>query len=85
MINSASDKHSEELWLRQCLRDLTAFTSLPLLCKDKSPREIANILAAVLQSNLRSDFRICSNYGPFPEKPIDVACAARRYPKVECT
>jgi PAS domain S-box-containing protein len=83
MINSASDKHSEEQWLRQCLRDLTALTSLPLLCKDKSPREIANILATVLQSNLRSDFVFVRIRGPFTEEPIDVACAARQYPKVD--
>ena len=83
MINLAGDKRSEEPWLRKCLRDLTALTSLPLLCKDKSPREIANILAAVLQSNLRSDFVFVRITGPFPEKPIDVACGARRYPKVD--
>jgi len=83
MINSASDNQSEEQWLRRGLRDLTAFTSLPLLCKDKSPREIANILASVLQSTLRSDFVFVRVTGPFPEKPIDVACAARRYAKVD--
>ena len=83
MISSASDKHSEEQWLRQCLRDLTAFTSLPLLCKDKSPCEIANIVASVLQSTLRSDFVFVRITGPFPGKPIDVACAARRYPNVD--
>src|SRR5712675_106457 len=46
-------------------------------------REIANILASVLQSTLRSDFVFVRITGPFPEKPIDVACAARRYPPVD--
>src|SRR2546427_2498256 len=80
---SVRDTHSEERWLRQCLRDLTAFTSLPLLFKDKTPREIADSLAAVLQSTLRSEFVFVRITGPFAEKPIDAACAARRYPKVD--
>src|SRR6266850_1243773 len=83
MINSANGQHSEEQWLKRGLRDLTAFTSLPLLCKEKSPREIANILASVLQSTLRSDFVFVRITGPFPENPIDVACAARQYPTVD--
>ncbi len=82
-IDSADHTHSEERWLRRCLRDLTAFSSLPLLCKDKAPREIGNILAAVLQSTLRSDFVFVRITGPFAERPIDAAYAARRYPKVD--
>jgi PAS domain S-box-containing protein len=80
---SVSDTHSEEQRLRRCLRDLTALTSLPLLFKDKTPREIANSLAAVLQSTLRSEFVFVRLTGPFAEKPIDAACVARRYPKVD--
>jgi len=80
---SVSNTHSEERWLKECLRDLTAFTSLPLLYKDKTPREIADSLAAVLQSTLRSDFVLVRITGPFAKEPIDAARAARRYPKVD--
>src|SRR6267143_245075 len=80
---SVSDTHSEERWLKECLRDLTAFTSLPLLYKDKTPREIADSLSAVLQSTLRPDFVLVRITGPFAKEPIDAARAARRYPKVD--
>jgi PAS domain S-box-containing protein len=80
---STNDTHSEERWLRQCLRDLIAFTSLPLLWKDKTPREIADDLAAVLESTLGSEFVLVRITGPFAEEPIDAARAARRYPEID--
>jgi len=80
---SVSDTHSEERWLKECLRDLTAFTSLPLLYKDKTAGEIANSLSGILQSTLRSDFVFVRITGPFAEEPIDAARAAKRYPKVD--
>ena len=43
---SVDDTHSEEQWLRRCLRDLIAFTSLPLVWKDKQPRLAVQFLAA---------------------------------------
>jgi PAS domain S-box-containing protein len=78
-----NDTHSEERWLRQCLRDLIAFTSLPLLWKDKTPREIADDLAAVLESTLGSEFVLVRITGPFAEEPIDAALAAKRYPDID--
>src|SRR5437879_2758830 len=80
---SGSDTHSEERWLRRCLRDLIAFTSLPLLWKDKTPQEIADGLATVLQSTLGSEFVFVRITGAFAEAPIDAACAARRYPEID--
>src|SRR5713226_565246 len=80
---SVNDTHSEEQGLRRCLRDLIAFTSLPLLWKDKTPREIANDLAAVLESTLGSEFVLVRITGPFAEEPIDAARAARRYPHID--
>src|SRR3981081_1751901 len=80
---SVNDTHSEERWLRRCLRDLVAFTSLPLLWKDKTPREIAGDLAAVLESTLGSEFVLVRITGPFAEEPIDAARAARRYPEID--
>ena len=80
---SANDTHSEEPWLRRCLRDLVAFTSLPLVWKDKTPREIADDLAAVLQSTLGSEFVLVRITGPFAEEPIDAARAARRYAGID--
>jgi transcriptional regulator with GAF, ATPase, and Fis domain len=74
-----SETHSEERWLRQCLRDLIAFTSLPLLWKDKTPRDIADDLASVLESTLASDFVLVRITGPFAEEPIDAVRTARRY------
>ena len=76
---SVNDTHSEERGLRRCLRDLIAFTSLPLVWKDKTPREIADDLAAVLESTLGSEFVLVRITGPFAEEPIDAARAARRY------
>ena len=69
--------------MRQCLRDLIAFTSLPLLWKDKTPREIADDLAAVLESTLGSEFVLVRITGPFAEEPIDAARAASRYPNID--
>jgi PAS domain S-box-containing protein len=80
---SGSDTHSEERWLRRCLRDLIAFTSLPLLWRDKTPREIADGLAGVLHSTLGSEFVFVRITGPFAEAPIDAACAGRRYPELD--
>jgi PAS domain S-box-containing protein len=80
---SLNDTHSEEPGLRRCLRDLIAFTSLPLVWKDKTPREIANDLAAVLESTLGSEFVLVRITGPFAEDPIDAARAARRYPEID--
>jgi PAS domain S-box-containing protein len=80
---SENDTHSEERWLRRCLRDLIAFTSLPLLWKDKTPREIADELACVLESTLGSEFVLVRITGPFAEEPIDAARAARRYPEID--
>jgi hypothetical protein len=80
---SIHDTHSEERWLRQCLRDLIAFTSLPLLWKDKIPREIAYDLADVLESTLCSEFVLVRITGSFAEAPIDVARAAKRYPEMD--
>jgi formate hydrogenlyase transcriptional activator len=80
---SVNDTHSEERGLRRCLRDLIAFTSLPLVWKDKTPREIANDLAAVLESTLGSEFVFVRITGPFAEEPIDAARAARRYPEID--
>src|SRR5882762_3720541 len=82
---SANDTHSEEQWLRRCLRDLIAFTSLPLVWKDKTPREIANDLAAVLQSTLGSEFVLVRITGPFAKEPIDAACAAKRYLEIDAS
>jgi PAS domain S-box-containing protein len=78
-----NDTHSEERRLRRCLRDLIAFTSLPLLWKDKTPREIADDLAAVLESTLGPEFIFVRIMGPFAEEPIEAARAARRYPKID--
>jgi PAS domain S-box-containing protein len=80
---SVSDTHSEEQWLRRCLRDLIAFTSLPLVWKDKTPREIADDLAAVLDSTLGPEFVLVRITGPFAEEPIEAARAARRYPRID--
>src|SRR6267154_458074 len=80
---SVNDTHSEERQLRRCLRDLIAFTSLPLVWKDKTPREIANDLAAVLESTLGPEFVLVRITGPFAEEPIDAACTARRYPGID--
>jgi PAS domain S-box-containing protein len=80
---SISDTHSEERWLRRCLRDLIALTSLPLMWKDKTPREIADDLAAVLEATLGSEFVLVRITGPFAEEPIDAARAARRYPELD--
>jgi PAS domain S-box-containing protein len=79
----ANDTHAGEPWLRRCLRDLIAFTSLPLVWKDKTPREIADDLAAVLESTLGSEFVLVRITGPFAEEPIDAARAARRYPEID--
>src|SRR5260370_21455335 len=78
---SVNDGHSEERGLRRCLRDLIAFTSLSLVWKDKTPREIADDLAAVLESTLGSEFVLVRITGPFAEERIDAACAARRHPE----
>jgi formate hydrogenlyase transcriptional activator len=80
---SVSDTHSEEHRLRRCLRDLIAFTSLPLVWKDKTPREIADDLAAVLESTLGPEFVLVRITGPFAEEPIEAARAARRYPRID--
>src|SRR6202035_2738613 len=80
---SVCDTQSEERGLRRCLRDLIAFTSLPLVWKDKTPREIANDLAAVLDSTLGSEFVLVRITGPFTEEPIDAARATRRYPELD--
>src|SRR5713226_65932 len=80
---SVNDTHSEEQGLRRCLRDLIAFASLPLVWKDKTPREIADDLAAVLESTLRPEFVLVRITGPFAEEPIEVARAARRYPQID--
>src|SRR6202011_4474044 len=80
---SVNDTHSDEPWLRRCVRDLIAFTSLPLVWKDKTPREIADDLAAVLESTLGSEFVLVRITGPFAEEPIDAARAARRYPDID--
>src|SRR5258706_9558586 len=80
---SANDTRSEERWLRRCLRDLIAFTSLPLMWKDKTPREIADDLAAVLESTLGAEFVLVRITGPFAEEPIDAARAAKRYPEID--
>ena len=77
-----NDTHSEERCLRHCLRDLIAFTSLSLLWNDKTPREVADDLAAVLESTLGADFVLVRITGPFGEEPIDAARAARRYPEM---
>jgi PAS domain S-box-containing protein len=78
-----NDTSSEERRLRRCLRDLIAFTSLPLLWKDKTAREIADELACVLESTLGSEFVLVRIRGPFAEEPIDAARAARRYPEID--
>ena len=80
---SVNDTYSGEPWLRRCLRDLVAFTSLPLVWKDKTPREIADDLASVLQSTLGSEFVLVRITGPFAEEPIEAARAARRYPNFD--
>ena len=80
---SVNDTYSGEPWLRRCLRDLVAFTSLPLVWKDKTPREIADELASVLQSTLGSEFVLVRSTGPFAEEPIEAARAARRYPNFD--
>src|ERR1043166_282023 len=80
---SVNDTHSEERGLRRCLRDLIAFTSLPLVWKDKTPREIANDLAAVLESTLGPEFVVVRVTGPFAEEPIEAVRAARRYPDID--
>jgi len=80
---SANDTRSEERWLRRCLRDLIAFTSLPLLWKDKTPGEIAVNLAAVLESTLSPEFVLVRIAGSFAEEPINAARAARRYPELD--
>ena len=80
---SVNDTYSDERGLRRCLRDLIAFTSLPLVWKDKTPPEIADDLAAVLQSTLGSEFVLVRITGPFAEEPIDAARAGRRYPEID--
>ncbi|MCU1263017.1 MAG: Formate hydrogenlyase transcriptional activator [Bryobacterales bacterium] len=80
---SVSDTHSEERGLRRCLRDLVALTSLPLVWKDKTPREIADDLAAVLESTLCPEIVLVRITGPFAEEPLDAARAARRYQKID--
>jgi PAS domain-containing protein len=80
---SVNDTYSEERALRRCLRDLIAFTSLPLVWKDKTPREIANDLAAVLESTLGPEFVVVRVTGPFAEEPIQAVRAARRYPDID--
>src|SRR5437016_11880391 len=80
---SVNDTHSEERGLRRCLRDLIAFTYLPRVWKDKTPREIADDLAAVLESALGSEFVLVRITGPLAEEPIDAARAARRYPGID--
>jgi formate hydrogenlyase transcriptional activator len=80
---SVNDPHSEERGLRRCLRDLIAFTSLPLVWRDKTPREIADDLAAVLESTLGSEFVLVRIRGPFAEEPIDAARAAKRYLEID--
>src|SRR6202035_1869933 len=80
---SANDARSEAWWLRRCLRDLIAFTSLPLMWKDKTPRQIAVDLAAVLESTLSPEFVLVRITGPFAEEPITAARAARRYPELD--
>jgi PAS domain S-box-containing protein len=80
---SVNDTHSEERWLRRCLRDLIALTSLPLLWKDKTPREIADDLAGVLESTLGSEFVFVRIVGPFAEEPMDAVRAAKRYPEID--
>jgi PAS domain S-box-containing protein len=82
---STNDTRSEERWLRRCLRDLIAFTSLPLMWKDKSPREIAADLAAVLESTLNPEFVFVRIMGPFGEEPIIAARGARRYPELDAS
>src|SRR5258705_10620918 len=77
---SVSNTHSEERWLKEGLRDLTAFTSLPLLYKDKTPRDIADSLASVLQTTLRPDFVLGRITGPFSNRPIAARRAASLYP-----
>src|SRR5450755_3182140 len=81
--HSGNATTSEERWLRRCLRDLIAFTSLPLLWKDKTPRQIADDLAAVLESTLNPEFVLVRITVPFAEKPIVAARAARRYPEMD--
>src|SRR5260370_19666487 len=80
---SVNDGHSEERGLRRCLRDLIAFTSLSLVWKDKTPREIADDLAAVLESTLRPEFVLVRITGPFAEEPIEAARAARGYSQID--
>ena len=72
---SVNETLSGDPWLRRCLRDLIAFTSLPLMWKDKTPREIADDLAAVLESTLGSEFVLVRITGPFAEESIDAARA----------
>jgi formate hydrogenlyase transcriptional activator len=80
---SVNDTHSEERGLRRCLRDLIAFTSLSLVWKDKTPREIADDLAAVLESTLGSEFVLVRITGPFADERIDAARVAKRYPEID--
>jgi hypothetical protein len=61
---SVRDTHSDEPQLRRCLSDLIAFRSLPLVWKDKTPREIADELAGVLESTLGADFILLRICGP---------------------
>src|SRR5207253_7747338 len=79
---SVNHTHSEERGLRRCLRDLIAVTSLPLVWKDKTPREIADDLAAVLESTLGSEFVLVRITGPFADEPIEAARAAR-HPEID--
>jgi PAS domain S-box-containing protein len=51
--------------------------------KDKSPREIAVDLAAVLEYTLSPEFVFVRIMGPFAEEPINAACAARQYPELD--
>jgi PAS domain S-box-containing protein len=80
---SVNDTHSEERRLRRCVRDLIALTSLPLVWKDKTPREIADDLAIVLESTLGPELVAVRITGPFAEQPIYAARAARRYPEID--
>jgi formate hydrogenlyase transcriptional activator len=51
--------------------------------KDKTPRQIAVDLAAVLESTLSPEFVLVRIMGPFGEEPINAARAARRYPELD--
>src|SRR4029077_757196 len=48
-----------------------------------TPREIADDLAAVLDSTLGPEFVLVRITGPFAEEPIEAARTARRYPQID--